>query len=165
MLVVNPEKRFTIDQCLNHPWMTMTTPGVNDSTDGLVGGMQGLDVQRRGMRRERTFLSSINTVQVTQRPGGGPGKEPIKIFSKHPVKKAGGPSHRPKEPGPADHRAPGDFVEMGGKGDQQLFDYDGQSNYLTTTDVAAGAPQPGPADGDKGKGKSKDKGKGKANGH
>ncbi|CAI4216532.1 unnamed protein product [Parascedosporium putredinis] len=37
MLVVDPERRFTIDQCLNHPWMTQTMPGVNDSTGGSWG--------------------------------------------------------------------------------------------------------------------------------
>ncbi len=74
MLVVDPEKRFTIDQCLTHPWMTANAPSVNDSTNGLVSGVAGLEMTRRGAVRERTLLSSINTVQVTNRVPMGENK-------------------------------------------------------------------------------------------
>lgn len=144
MLVVDPDKRFTIDQCLAHPWMTAQTVNVNDSTNGLVSGVAGLDVARRGVHRERTLLSSINSVQITNRVPLGEGQEDLKIYAKNPK----GKDKLGKEPRPADNRDPRDFVEMGGKGDQELFGDDGGSNY----------PK-----GDVG-GKPKVKGKGKSNG-
>src|ERR1700753_2658805 len=114
MLVVPPEKRYTIDECLAHPSLTANMPGVNDSTGGLVGGVAGLEMSRRGVIRERTLLSSINTVQVTNRVPLGDDKKPLKIFSKNPKTKQ-------KEAGPADQRDPREFIEMGGKGDPMLF--------------------------------------------
>jgi serine/threonine-protein kinase CHEK2 len=126
MLVVDPAKRYTIDQCLSHPWMTAGIPGVNDSTDGLVGGLAGLEVNRRGMRRERTLLSTINSVEVTK-IAGGKNHEAIKVFSKN--------SKAAKETRPADSQHPEVFAEFGGKGDPTLFGNE-TSNY-PTKDVAA----------------------------
>ncbi|KAM0332506.1 hypothetical protein ACHAQA_002789 [Verticillium albo-atrum] len=128
MLVVNPERRFTIDQCLSHPWLTQGTPGVNDSTDGLVGGIRGLEVHRRGVVRERTLLSSLNTVEVTAQIAAAKHSNPVKVFAKnaHNAKKA------TKEAGPAHNRGAGEFMEMGGKGDQDLFANDGNSVYSKT---------------------------------
>ncbi|PSS03597.1 CAMK/RAD53 protein kinase, variant [Coniella lustricola] len=114
MLVVNPEKRYTVDQCLAHPWLTAANPGINDSTDGLVGGIAGLEMTRRGAVRERTLLSTINTVQVTRIPVSD-GKEPIELYKKNPPASA-------KETRPYDARDPDEFVAMGGKGDQELFE-------------------------------------------
>nr|XP_036580616.1 serine/threonine-protein kinase Chk2 [Colletotrichum truncatum]KAF6788611.1 serine/threonine-protein kinase Chk2 [Colletotrichum truncatum] len=130
MLVVDPERRFTVDQCLNHPWMTQNQPGVNDSTDGLVGGIQGLEVHRRGVTRERTLLSSLNSVHVTTRAAGQENQKPVKIYAKNTTKKTG-----PKEADPASKRSVGEFVEMGGKGDQPLFGADGDSIY-SKADIA-----------------------------
>jgi serine/threonine-protein kinase CHEK2 len=151
MLVVNPDKRFTIDQCLSHPWMLADTPGVNDSTNGLVSGLAGLEVNRRGVVRERTLLSSINNVQVANRVPMGPNQPDLKIYAKNPkgaVAGASSPQPR-KEMRPADNRDPREFMELGGKGDQQLFGDDTGSRY-PTNDLAQAAP------------KSKGKGKGKA---
>lgn len=132
MLVVNPEKRFTVDQCLAHPWMTARIPSVNDSTDGLVGGLAGLEVNRRGVVRERTLLASINSVQVTHVPGSN-GKDAVEVQKKNP--------HTANmEARPFDARNPEEFVAMGGKGDQELFGDDATSHY--TAEDAAG---PGPA--------------------
>ncbi len=121
MLEANPEKRYTIDQCLRHPWMMGNMPGVNDSTDGLVGAVAGLDVGRRGVTRERTLLSSINEVEVTKVPGGK-NHDQIKVFSKNAR------SHVPKELRPADNRDAHEFLEFGGKGDPDLFGNEA-SNY------------------------------------
>lgn len=145
MLVVDPEKRFTIDQCLSHPWMTAEQPGVNDSTDGLVGGVAGLDVNRRGVHRERTLLSSINSVQVTKVDVPAANKndkekngetETIKIYKKNPTagKTNAAVSAGGKEARPADGRRPDEFMEMGEKGDPELFGNE-TSNY-TKKDVA-----------------------------
>ncbi|CRK41944.1 hypothetical protein BN1708_008608 [Verticillium longisporum] len=128
MLVVNVERRFTIDQCLSHPWLTQGTPAVNDSTDGLVGGIRGLEVHRRGVARERTLLSSLNSVEVTAKIAANKNSNHVKVFAKnaHKAKAAA------KESGPAHNRGAGEFMEMGGKGDQDLFANDGNSVYSKT---------------------------------
>ncbi|UQC80259.1 uncharacterized protein CLUP02_05741 [Colletotrichum lupini] len=130
MLVVDPERRFTVDQCLNHPWMTQNQPGVNDSTDGLVGGIQSLGVHRRGVTRERTLLSTLNSVQVATRAPVGDSKKPVNIYAKNTKK------IQPKEADPHSQRAVGEFVEMGGKGDEPLFGADGESIY-SKNDIAS----------------------------
>jgi len=133
MLVVDPERRFTIDQCLSHPWMTQGSPDVADSTDGLVGGIKGLEVHRRGVVRERTLLSSLNSVQVTAKVSTGEHKTPVKIFSKNTHKiEAGKMKGAQKEAGPAHNQAPGAFMQMGDKGDGELFANDGNSVYSKT---------------------------------
>ncbi|KAI5465940.1 kinase-like domain-containing protein [Mariannaea sp. PMI_226] len=127
MLIVDPEKRFTIDQCLSHPWMKAKTPNVNDSTGGLVGGIAGLEVNRRAPARERTLLSSINSVQVTAQLEVGKDKNPVKVFSKNKNRV----NNPPKEAGPAQQRAPAEFMQLGGKGDQELFANEDSSIYAT----------------------------------
>lgn len=131
MLIVDPEKRFTIDQCLAHPWMQAGAPGVNDSTNGLVNGLAGLEMSRRGIVRERTLLSSINTVQVTNRVPMGGNKPDMAIKAKNPGVVTAGK----KEARPADGRQAGEFMAMGGKGDQTLFDDDG--SVYSKKDLAA----------------------------
>ncbi len=139
MLIVDPEKRFTVDQCLAHPWLTESPTNVNDSTGGLVGGIASLEVNRRAPMRERTLLASINSISVTAQVTAGNGKNPVKVFSKN----NGRVTNVPKEQVPSHFRAPEEFMGMGGKGDQPLYGDDGQSNYPS---------------GDK---KSKDKAKGR----
>ncbi|TWU76886.1 hypothetical protein ED733_006601 [Metarhizium rileyi] len=129
MLVVDPERRFTVDQCLAHPWMTQSIPGVNDSTGGLVGGIAGLEVNRRAPARERTLLATLNTVQVTAQVAVGDDKAPVKVFSKNQQRV----TNTPKEKAPDHHRGAAEFMEMGGKGDQQLFGDDSASIYPTGT--------------------------------
>ncbi|KAI4861697.1 checkpoint kinase 2-like protein [Hypoxylon rubiginosum] len=152
MLVVEPEKRFTVDQCLTHPWINQKSIGVNDSTDGLVAGIGGLEMQRRGVVRERTLLSSINSVQVTSKIPLGPNakKGPVKVYAKNP---SADQSATPTEARPADQRGTKEFMEMGGKGDQELFGNDSMSFYSKSEAIAA-----------KGNKTAKGKGKGKANG-
>jgi serine/threonine-protein kinase Chk2 len=41
----------------------------------------------------------------------------------------GMPKSLPKEEAPAHNRQPGEFMGLGGKGDQELFGYDGNSIY------------------------------------
>lgn len=153
MLVVDPEKRFTVDQCLAHPWMTASTPGVNDSTDGLVGGIAGLGMDRRGVMRERTLLASINEVQVS-RVAGAHGEDSVKVFSKNPNMN---PKSAPakKEMRPDELRNPEEFVAAGGKGDQELFGNDGASHYSKADVVPPSPPKENGARSSKGKGKGK----------
>lgn len=135
MLVVDPERRFTVEQCLAHPWLTQNSPGVNDSTGGLVGGIAGLEVNRRSPARERTLLATLNTVQVTARVATGNDKEPVKVYAKnrHRVTNAA------KEKAPDHQRAPEEFMELGGKGDQELFSDDRGSVYTTGEGAGKGA--------------------------
>lgn len=127
MLIVDSEKRFTIDQCLAHPWLNQATPSVNDSTGGLVGGIAGLEVNRRAPARERTLLSSLNTVQVTAQLEVGKDQDPVKVFSKN----KGRVTNVAKEAEPAHQRGAGEFMELGGKGDQELFTDEDASIYQT----------------------------------
>ncbi|KAI9166999.1 Eukaryotic translation initiation factor 3 subunit M [Paramyrothecium foliicola] len=127
MLVVDPERRFTIDQCLAHPWLSQSAPAVNDSTGGLVGGIAGLEVNRRAPVRERTLLSSLNSVSIAAHVQVGDHKDPVKVFAKNKNRV----TNTRKEAGPASERAPAEFIEMGGKGDQELFANDDSSIYPT----------------------------------
>jgi serine/threonine-protein kinase CHEK2 len=129
MLVVDPEKRFTVDQCLSHPWLKQASPAVNDSTGGLVGAMGGLEVNRRAPARERTLLSTLNSVKVIDEVDSEGNKDPVKVYSKNKDRV----TNVPKEAGPSDNRAPKEFMEMGGKGDQPLFEEDESSVYPSTT--------------------------------
>jgi len=123
MLVVDPERRFTIDDCLSHPWLAQQNTNVNDSTGGLVGGIAGLEVGRRGPPRERTLLSRLNSVEVAATVDGN--KAPVKVFAKNKHRV----TNNRKEDDPSHQRAPAEFMEMGGKGDQQLFGDDSSSIY------------------------------------
>ncbi|CAK7225257.1 serine/threonine protein kinase [Sporothrix curviconia] len=144
MLVVDPERRFTIDQCISHPWMNESAMSVNDSTDGLVGGVAGLAVNRRGLMRERTLISDINRVEVTRIPGGA-NQDAIKIFSKNRMQNYGNENGKGKEARPADNADTGAFMEHGDKGDPAV--YGEESSIYPKTDVATS----------KGKGKGKGK--------
>ncbi|KAK2591829.1 serine/threonine protein kinase [Conoideocrella luteorostrata] len=134
MLVVDPERRYTVDQCLSHPWLTQNTPGVNDSTGGLVGGLAGLEVNRRAPVRERTLLAKLNSVQVTAHVAVGDDKAPVKVFSKNQQRV----TNTSKEKAPDHHRAPGEFMGLGGKGDQPLFGDDNSSIYTTAEATSKG---------------------------
>lgn len=134
MLVVDPNKRYTIDQCLSHPWMTQNMPNANDSTGGLVGGIAGLEVNRRGVPRERTLLSSLNTVQVAQRIPAGDKGIPVTVYAKNKHNNLVNTGRR--EVNPSEERDVGEFAEMGGRGDEELFGNDEDSVY-SKKDIAS----------------------------
>ena len=125
MLTVDVSKRYTIDDCLNHPWTTHSMPNINDSTDGLVGGINGLDFSHRKIVRERTLLSAINEVKVTKVIPFEE-QDPVKVYVKNPNSKngkAGGRKGQPiTEDTPSKQRNANEFMGLGGKGDQDLFD-------------------------------------------
>ncbi|KAK3654087.1 serine/threonine protein kinase [Elasticomyces elasticus] len=164
MLTVDCEKRITIDECLEHPWITGNFPTMKatDSTDGLTGALEGLDFARRKPVRERTLLASINEVKIerevhTQQDG----LLPVKVFDKNrgahfdkietPTEKqqhATNKAVREKGVGsvevsvqarPADGRDPEEFAKLGGYGDQVLYDEADLSRYPDAT-TKAGAP-------------------------
>ncbi|KAJ2904730.1 hypothetical protein MKZ38_007348 [Zalerion maritima] len=131
MLVVDPARRYTIDQCLAHPWMQQKPTGVNDSTDGLVGGIAGLDVQtRRGIKRERTLISSMNDVRDRQ-VQAGQGRQPVRVYNRNPQQAAA------RETRPDEERNPAEFMVVGGRGDQVLYDNADNTNY-TPAEAAEG---------------------------
>lgn len=142
MLTVDAEKRLTIDECLEHPW-TRNAAGINpaDSTDGLTGAMNSLDFSKRKVQRERTLLANINDIKVSKvvkiKADGAPGQptrhEPkkVKIWEKNPEGKlADKKSKQNGEEHPAANRQQDEFMQMGGRGDMQLFGDDFSSRYL-----------------------------------
>lgn len=115
-------------------------PNPNDSTDGLVGGISGLDFSHRKMARERTLLSSINDIKITKVIPLDTEKEPVKVFLKNPATKNVKPqkdiaSTGTKKGGatpeatPSKNRDANEFMGLGGKGDQDLFDMQEDSHY------------------------------------
>ncbi|KFX95425.1 hypothetical protein V490_03895 [Pseudogymnoascus sp. VKM F-3557] len=136
MLTVDVNKRYTIDDCLSHPWTTQRPINLNDSTDGLVSAVAGLDFSRRKAARERTLLASINDVMVSKVMGTQKDKDAVKVFVKNPgsenkvnksIAKAIGDG--PAEAKPADNRKLQEFMAAGGLGDSPLFADDEDSQY------------------------------------
>ncbi len=165
MLTVDVDKRITIDECLEHPWV-VNANYVNpaDSTDGLTKEIGKLDFSKRKIQRERTLLSTINDVKISKvidtaslttnngQPDQANAGVHVKVWEKNPegknvqmarakanskIKgagkaKNGAAKDRKKEENPAAGRATDEFMEMGGKGDMQLFGDDASSRYLKT---------------------------------
>ncbi|KAK7510631.1 kinase-like domain-containing protein [Phyllosticta citriasiana] len=148
MLTVDVNERYTIDQCLEHPWTRNNmNPGMSmDSTDGLTGALDGLDFSKRKVERERTMLSAINDIRVSKVVELQEDAAPLKIYEKNGssqtngngahyatsahAKAMVGNGKAEKEDTPTKHRAPEEFMEAGGKGDILLFG-DETSNYST----------------------------------
>jgi len=146
MLTVEVSQRITIDQCLEHPWITnqsvngdaaRTAPEhihmrSTDSSDSLSGAMSHLDFSKRKVQRERTLLSTLNTVRIAKEvplyPHDPKKNEAVKVYEKNKpsMMKAKG---LPMESRPADGRGTEEFMKMGGNGDQALFGQDGKSVY------------------------------------
>jgi serine/threonine-protein kinase Chk2 len=124
MLTVDVDKRITVDQCLEHPWMTGKYPDVADSTDGLTGAMGNLDFSKRKIERKRTLLSSINDVNFSEHVEGS--GTPVKIFHKSRTGKrvhnrpSTGNQRRAVSP-PGDHAAE-NFANLGERGDPVLLE-------------------------------------------
>ena len=78
-------------------------------------------------------------------------KDPVKVFVKNPDARSNCVNHlasqEPKKNGakheetPAAQRDLKEFIEMGGKGDQTLFGYDGESIYPDQMEIKAGSPE------------------------
>ena len=138
MLTVDVNNRINIDQCLEHPWITLKRINPADSTDGLTGAMDQLDFSKRKYQRERTLLSELNEVKISKIIEWDDNKAPIKVFDKNldgkrmhnPVKPTANGHSTPKQEEPPAARQQADvFMELGGRGDQQLFENDGGSRY------------------------------------
>jgi serine/threonine-protein kinase Chk2 len=133
MLTVNVEKRSTIDECLQHPWLTQSLPENGDSFDGLTGAMNQLDFSKRKVHRERTLLSEINDIKVTKVINVQREKSPVFVFGKNSNSNGKNDTKRNgakgKEQSPSAKRDPNEFMKLGGRGDQALFGYDGESRY------------------------------------
>ncbi|KAL9101363.1 MAG: hypothetical protein Q9163_003365 [Psora crenata] len=150
MLTVDVDKRISVSECLEHPWLTQKyLPSVNDSTDGLTGAMSDLDFSLRKIQRQRTLLADLNNVKVSKVIEWSDNKADVRIFEKNVDGKrvhnapAGGQAsqvaadgyvsgqgkEKRQEEGPAANQHTEVFMEMGGKGDQQLFENDRTSRY------------------------------------
>ncbi|KAI9660863.1 MAG: hypothetical protein M1829_006428 [Trizodia sp. TS-e1964] len=129
MLTVNINDRITVDECLQHRWITQAIPSLTDSTDGLTGAMGMLDFTKRKIHRERTLLADFNDIKVSKLiVDVGADKLPIKVFQKNATgsQKTNMKIYK-KEDTPAAHRDPKEFMELGGKGDQSLYTDDEES--------------------------------------
>ncbi|OQE20331.1 hypothetical protein PENSTE_c013G00862 [Penicillium steckii] len=82
MLTVDSEKRLTVEECLEHPWMKNEPPIVD--AEGLTGALVKLDFSKRKVERERTLLSSVNDSFYEVFKGGSGGVEDaeFKVFEK-----------------------------------------------------------------------------------
>jgi serine/threonine-protein kinase Chk2 len=145
MLTVDCDQRITIDECLEHPWITQKFPKPEDSTDGLTGAMNQLDFTKRKVARERTLLSDLNDVKISKVVNIDDGKEPVKVWAKNAndkeipssqTKNEVNGTKAKKEETPAANRGAAEFMEMGGKGDQPLYAYDGESRYIVDDALA-----------------------------
>ncbi|CAG8168574.1 unnamed protein product [Penicillium olsonii] len=121
MLTVDVEKRITVDECLEHPWMTNKHPSVNDSTDGLAGDFGKMDFSKRKVQRERTLLSSVNDAHFDKRAEGS--ETPVKVFNNEPGKRVHNRPAKPREEAPSGNREAKDFINIGERGDPTLYDH------------------------------------------
>jgi serine/threonine-protein kinase CHEK2 len=141
MLTVDVKRRITIDECLDHPWMTGKYPNIADSTDGLTGAMGQLDFSKRKIERERTLLSTINDLKVSPVMGDHEDRYGhVKIFDRKATNKR--LHNRPAKTGtgrreatPAANRAPTEFMNLGGRGDPTLFG-DGPDDRYEREDIS-----------------------------
>ncbi|KAG8525389.1 uncharacterized protein KY384_009033 [Bacidia gigantensis] len=145
MLTVDADKRITIDECLEHPWIVPNgvATSISDSTDGLTGAMSDLDFSKRKPERERTLLSDLNDVKVSKVIQWQDTKAPVKVYENPKDKRVyntqpNGTAQVPdpivdetegkqnegkvSEDKPAREARTDVFMKMGGKGDQQLFE-------------------------------------------
>lgn len=159
MLTVDVDKRITVEECLEHPWVIQQDPSSQaspevkpgDSTDGLTGAMSGLDFSKRKVARERTLLSDLNSVKISKVIEWGDKQTPVKVFEKNldgkrqnntqgkalPQQSYGDTQNgdmvsqypASQQPGPAADKQQKVFMEMGGKGDEPLFEDDTSSRY------------------------------------
>ena len=81
MLTVDVDQRITIDECLEHPWITQKRVNPTDSIDGLPAAMDQLDFSKRKFKRERTLLSDLNDVKVSKVIEWEDKKAPVYVFS------------------------------------------------------------------------------------
>jgi len=151
MLTVDVEKRISIEDCLQHPWIVGARPvKPTDSTDGLTGAFESLDFSKRKPQRERTLLSSINEIEVKEVIATQPDGPEVKVFKKNPRPQgngsAKGRAEITVEPAPDAARDPKEFMEMGGRGDEVLFDEgrEGESRYPEQTVQISETPLPPP---------------------
>ena len=130
MLTVGVKQRIDIDGCLEHPWTTLhdTNPHISmDSTDGLTGAMNGLDFSKRKPQRERTLLSSWNSVRISNvLPPSNDDNPEVKVFRKN-----GGATGAKQSAVDSQFKNanPENFVHLGQHEDEPLFGDDPDSQY------------------------------------
>ncbi|RAL15684.1 cytochrome P450 [Aspergillus homomorphus CBS 101889] len=122
MLTVDVDKRITVDECLEHPWLTQSYPSLSDSTDGLTGALGKLDFSKRKLARERTLLSHINDASFNEcKEGNGAF---VRVFhQKNAGKRVHNHPARDTTCGETfdDNSAPQDFINLGEQGDPSPY--------------------------------------------
>jgi len=138
MLTVDPDERITIDECLEHPWLTNQDMGPAGesvlSTDGLLAGRMGaLDFSKRKPVRERTLLSSLNEVHVSkiiEDDGLGlESKPPVTVYAKNKETTAHPAGQASQVPSATAGASGVRFLAMGENGDGTLLKEDDASVY------------------------------------
>jgi serine/threonine-protein kinase Chk2 len=83
------------------------------------------------------LLSDINDIKVTRVIQGAEGQDAVKVYEKNASQKV--PKLQLTQEVRPDHeRAPKEFIEMGGKGDETLYsEEDGGSRYATDQSLAS----------------------------
>ena len=132
MLTVNTDQRITVDDCLQHEWLIGQRPSLTDSTDGLTGALGKLDFSKRKIERQRTLLSTINKILISEHSEGG---APVKVVHKNDAEKrvhnhvAVHQQVQQREASPDENSAPKDFANLGERGDPLLFEQELTSRY------------------------------------
>jgi serine/threonine-protein kinase Chk2 len=131
MLTVEAEKRISIDECLEHPWITGQDIGATQagesilSTDGLLAGrMNNLDFSKRKPKRERTLLSELNNIHIKKIDDANKGS--VDVITKNSDDED---EEEEAEDGAEENR----FVATGELDDVPLFAEDGSSRYASKT--------------------------------
>ena len=109
MLTVDPDKRITVQQALEHPWTQKkrrAPPGLTESTESLDGAFNAMAFAKRKVERERTLLSSA--VKNSRRKQDK--EKPVVI------QEVMAPSEETKANGTSTPAATTAFMKVGGKG-------------------------------------------------
>lgn len=133
MLTVNTDQRITVDDCLQHEWLIGQRASLTDSTDGLTGALGKLDFSKRKIERQRTLLSTVNKILVSEHSEAD--GAPVKVVHKNDAEKrvhnqvAVHQQVPPREASPDENSAPKDFANLGERGDPLLFEQEPTSRY------------------------------------
>ncbi|TGZ78921.1 Pkinase-domain-containing protein [Ascodesmis nigricans] len=151
MLEVHPGRRYTIDQCLEHPWLTGSRFSIKDSFSSVTEQMGGLAFSRKRVERERTLLAHapglrnmalVNPSKAKAKAAAAPdvvaasngsvkkdkGKGKEKARSSSPAA-AGGVT--PRSP-PLDVNTKA-FMHVGGKGAEEILYSEGSTEGIKGT--------------------------------
>ena len=120
MLEVDPKKRITVSQALEHPWVTDGSYNPADSCGNLADAIEGLGFSRKRIKQERTLLADAVSLQSSTIVSSGQPKAQVEADAAEAATKLD-----------AQTKA---FVQLGGNAiDEPLYEeasFDGDSSGL-----------------------------------